>query len=93
VYEDDEGRLQNAHVALTRGRQLVSDGQATQNALGRMINRVVILKRHLNLMYCSYISTFVFSVVSFVERLVRLLAAVNLIAEETIILCVGGMLG
>ena len=24
VYEDDEGRLQNAHVALTRGRQLVS---------------------------------------------------------------------
>jgi histone-lysine N-methyltransferase MLL1 len=25
VFEDDEGRLQNAHVALTRGRQLVSE--------------------------------------------------------------------
>lgn len=25
VYEDDEGRLQNAHIAITRGRQLVSD--------------------------------------------------------------------
>lgn len=23
VYEDNEGRLQNAHVALTRGRQMV----------------------------------------------------------------------
>ena len=32
-----------------------------------------------------------FSVASFVEKWVRLLAVVNLIAEETIILCVGGM--
>ncbi len=32
-----------------------------------------------------------FSVASFVEKWVRLLAVVNLIAGETITLCVGGM--